>query len=259
MADDWFPKTGEVMFETTLRDWLAGLMEATGGFVVSGLTVPASSVNLNLSVASGVAYVGGYRLEADAEVIALSGTNTHYIYLQYSIDGSNNITGHALTSNTTGVTPARSVLICTAVTNGSAITSTTDRRKVGFNVNQGYQLQSITTATIDATSGTVQSVINVTESGMLFKLLFSDNASTANMTVSIQVDGDTPFTEQIMASGSFTGNLINRFSELGTAGAGQQRLDLNLPYRQSLVITVEVTSTGTGNLQVFVLRGKAVA
>lgn len=248
MADDWFPQTGQQMYETVLRDWLKGLMEASGAFIASGLTVPSSSVNLNLSVAAGVAYIDGYRLEADAEVIALPGSQTSYVYLVYSVDGFGNVTGHALTSNTTGVTPSRGVLICTAVTSVGAITSTVDRRKVGFNVSQGYQPQAITTATIDLTSATVQSVLSVTEAGILHSLVFADLGSVATARLKITVDGSTEFSEIVMQSGGLAG--VTAFGN---------PLPLNVPYRVSLSISVEVTGAGSGTLTVQVLRSKAVS
>jgi hypothetical protein len=246
MADDWFPQTGQQMYETILRDWLAGIMSGSGAFVASGLTVPSSSVNLNLSVAAGVAYIDGYRLEADAEVIALPASQTSYVYLVYAIDGFDNVTGHSLTSNTTGVTPAKGVLLCTAVTNGSAVTSTVDRRKVGFNVSQGYQPQAIVTQAVDMTSAVVTNIVNVTEAGLLHSIYFTDTG-TGTARLKITVDGSTEFSEIVMQSGVLAGVIV-----FGNP------LPLNLPHLVSLKIDVEVTSTGSGTLTAQVLRSTAV-
>lgn len=266
MADKAFPSVndlggGKTITEANLRDLIAGLMAASGAFVVSGFLVPASSVNLTITIPLGVCYVDGYRIEADAEAITVTASNTHYVYLQYAVDGSSNLLSHGLVSNTTGITPSRAILLCQLIADVSAITSTVDRRKVGFNVLQGYNPQSITSVSVSAGSAAVTNIINVIESGYLIEFAIDKNSLTGTpaFTLSIQVDGATAFSEQILLSGNFTGDLMQRFSEVGNNGAGNQVVRIYCYYRQSLKIDVECTVTGGGTLGVRVFRAKSAA
>lgn len=98
-------------------------------FVLSGFTVPASSTTLNLDVAAGEANIAGYRVVIDtATTVTCTASVTNYIYLKLTRDASKNVTGATFEVNTTGTAPADSILIATAVTDASTVTSTTDKR-----------------------------------------------------------------------------------------------------------------------------------
>jgi|CXWL01.1.fsa_nt_gi hypothetical protein len=98
-------------------------------YVISGLTVPASSANLDLAVALGTAMLSGYHVTVPGSTtITLPASSTSYIFLKLHKDGSSNVDKIQIEHNTTGTPPADSVLLATAVTSGSAVTSTQDRR-----------------------------------------------------------------------------------------------------------------------------------
>ena len=120
---------GITMRERSLSDNWLGLL--SDNFVVSGLLIPASSVNLNIIIPLGVAEIAGRWLSVPATTITCPASSTSYIFLKVTRDANLNVTGGWYEVNTTGTAPADCILIATAVTSGSAITSTVDRRLVG--------------------------------------------------------------------------------------------------------------------------------
>lgn len=84
---------------------------------------------LNLNVALGVYMIGGYYVSKTAtETVALNASTTNYVWLQLTVDGSNNVTGTQWVVRTSTGAPsgAASVLVNTGVTGGSTITTITD-------------------------------------------------------------------------------------------------------------------------------------
>lgn len=119
--------SGKVITEANITALVKMLLGQA--FVLTGFTVPASSVNLTLSVALGEAMIAGYRVVKDAaETVTCSPSATNHIYLKLTRDASQNVTGAVFEVNTTGVAPADSVKIATAVAGASSVTSTTDAR-----------------------------------------------------------------------------------------------------------------------------------
>lgn len=115
---------GNILAESSLATLFAALARSQN-YVLSGLTVSATYPDLEIDVASGVTLIEGYRVTSSAPLSAtLAANDTNYIYLQLTRDGSNNVTGAQLVANVTGSTPTDSVLICKAVTDATAITST---------------------------------------------------------------------------------------------------------------------------------------
>lgn len=126
MAIIVYPRPGQTI---SAGSWAALLSETHVDFVPDGLTVPASSVDLNLEVAAGRGHVSGYRVTVDAAVtLALTDSATNHIYLALTRDGLGNVSGAELVANTTGVAPADSLKLAEAVCAGGAVTGTTDRR-----------------------------------------------------------------------------------------------------------------------------------
>ncbi|MDA8212153.1 MAG: hypothetical protein M0021_09790 [Clostridia bacterium] len=119
--------SGKTITEANLIAWLKALIAQN--FVVSGFTVPASSVDLTLSIALGQACIDGRRVDIDtATTVTCTANATNHIYLKLTKDASQNVTGAVFEVNTTGVAPADSVKICTAVAGASSISSTADAR-----------------------------------------------------------------------------------------------------------------------------------
>lgn len=99
---------------------------------LTGLTVPASDADLNIDVAAGTAYIAGRHITIPAATsVTAAASNTNYVFLKLSRDGSNLVTGAVFEVNTTGTPPADSTPICTLVASGTAITSTVDKRLIG--------------------------------------------------------------------------------------------------------------------------------
>lgn len=113
---------GKTITEANLSNLIAALCGATG-FVISGFTF-GTSANLTVTAAAGQALIDGYLVSTDASLTrTLTASATNYVYLQLTRDASQNVTGVTLTHNTTGSTPADSILLGTATTSASAITA----------------------------------------------------------------------------------------------------------------------------------------
>ena len=118
---------GKVITEANLTALVKMLLGQA--FVLSGFTVPASSLDLTLSVAAGEANIAGYRVVIDsATTVSCTASATNHIYLKLTRDASQNVTGAVFEVNTTGTPPVDSVKIATAVAGASSISSTTDAR-----------------------------------------------------------------------------------------------------------------------------------
>lgn len=101
-------------------------------YSLSGLTVPGTSGSLSINVAAGTAYLAGRWVSIPGTTsVTATASLTNYVFLKLSRDGSNLATGAVFEVNTTNVAPADSTPIATLVASGSAITSTTDVRRVG--------------------------------------------------------------------------------------------------------------------------------
>lgn len=100
-------------------------------WVQSGFTVPASSVNLTLDVAAGVAFLKGYYVNIPVTVtVTCTASTTNYIWLELPTSSSK-VTDAYITVNTSGAAPStNAILLATAVAAIGSITSTIDRRKM---------------------------------------------------------------------------------------------------------------------------------
>ncbi|HEY3363964.1 MAG TPA: hypothetical protein VGK74_02775 [Symbiobacteriaceae bacterium] len=117
--------------EANATSWLKAI--AAADFVISGFLLPATSASLTIAVPLGQAMLQGYWVTIDASTnVVCTASNTNYIYLVLTLDGSSHVTTAGFTANTTGTPPANSLLIGTAVAGASSVTSTVDKRLVGF-------------------------------------------------------------------------------------------------------------------------------
>src|SRR3990167_5173689 len=62
-------------------------------FRVSGLAIPGSSANLNITIALGEAVVSGYYCEVPATQVTAFASVTNHVFLKLTRDGSNKVTG----------------------------------------------------------------------------------------------------------------------------------------------------------------------
>lgn len=106
--------------------------ELTEDFVVTGLTLPSTSVTLDISLALGTAYVSGFRVDLpNATTLSVGASTTSYAFLRLDKDGDGNVDAVAIEVNTTGTQPADSIPLAVIVSGGSTITSTQDRAPRG--------------------------------------------------------------------------------------------------------------------------------
>jgi len=86
-----------------------------GGFVVSGL-VPTAGAGLSVNISSGTAVVGVYQSLAAFVIGSLTNGTTNYLFLNENGTGTHNMTG---------VQPAATAFLGTAVTAGGVVTAVT--------------------------------------------------------------------------------------------------------------------------------------
>ena len=113
MSTTVFPESGDQITEAAWTAQNAALMIADG-YRVSGYTLSAGT-GLNANVAAGTCMLNGYYINSDAsQAVSVTASQTNYIWLNE--DGT-------LSSNTTGTNPGDELLLGTAVTDGSGVTS----------------------------------------------------------------------------------------------------------------------------------------
>lgn len=98
-------------------------------YTLTGLTVPATSGTLSISVALGTAYLEGRHITIPAATsVTATASNTNYVWLKLTRDGSNLVTGASLQVTTSSTSPADSTPIAILTAGGSTVTATTDVR-----------------------------------------------------------------------------------------------------------------------------------
>jgi len=126
MSTTVFPESGDQITEAA---WTALNRSLTIGsdYRISGFTLSAGT-GLNVNVAAGSCLVQGYSIVSDAtQAVSVTASQTNYIWL--AEDGT-------LSSNTTGTNPGDDLLLGTAVTDGSGVTSVSYETNIinGLNV-----------------------------------------------------------------------------------------------------------------------------
>lgn len=167
---------GKKLLENQWAEVIVSLQESN--FVYSGFALPASSVNLNISVPAGKALIAGRFIDIPASTtITATASQTNFVFLKMTRDGANLATGASFEVNITGTQPADSLKIGTLVASGSAITSTTDTRPMGLAV--AYRGPSAIGAGSTRThEGAVTIASNQALQGLHFYTDFTLNAST---------------------------------------------------------------------------------
>jgi hypothetical protein len=260
MANTAFPALASLP-ELSEQLFTGLLASALGDFVVSGLTVPASSVNLNLTVAAGVALLSGYRLNRDSEVVAISGAGTWYLRLAITRDATppnGNLATVGLVVSASATTPADQILLAYIVATGSAITLAADRRvlrdsggtvpaKLAPPISASVSLGSTGQTTIASASG---------ERGTLLSIGIEDAATVGSYRLRIDVDGQTGDWINVRTTSTgepFFSRLAKEVRDMtGTLRA--KVVDINVPYSASFAVVVDVTATGAATAFFSVLR-----
>lgn len=269
MPNKIFPSTndindGRTLYEQALADWIYAVVGRN--FVVSGLVVPAPPVSgLSVTFPTGVAMIQGRRVEVDSTnvVTVASGTATHYVYLQLNLDGFNNATGYSFVTNTTGVAPANSVLLATLGVTASNITSTTNRAPKGIGQVKALQPQSVVETSVNLSSTGETTLIDVSEEGELFEIVFSRSSGTGfesgTAALKFEIDNQTAVSWDAIASTVPDFWLWDKVDYAATDDryVGRKLL-IRIPYLTRLKISCNVTGTSSSVYRFRVLRGKAV-
>lgn len=124
------PYKGSYHSELQLGPSLSAL--AVANYVVSGFLVPGSSASLVLAIPLGVAMIDGRVVSISGSTnVTCTASGTNYGFLKLEKDADGFVLSAAIEVNITGVAPADSVPLFTAVTGVSTVTSTVDVRPTG--------------------------------------------------------------------------------------------------------------------------------
>jgi len=222
-------------------------VEAAGDFL------PTAGSGLTLDIASGEAIIDGYFVSSDAtDSIALSASATNYVFLTLPQDGLLNVLTPVLSANTTGASPSVPfVLLCTAVTDGSSITSITDRRVVGFTLMNTFLPKERIVVSVDATTTGNKAFVDIPSGCMIHGISFENNpgsgAPATDFSVVITVDGLTAQAQEIPVVKSGYDAQPWAYADQPRGGSSV----LMLPYkdftvRNSFKAEIKVNAAGTG-------------
>jgi len=113
MATTVFPEAGDQITEAAWTDANKTIAGADA-YRVSGYALSAGT-GLNANVSAGTCFVNGKNVVSDgAQAVAVAASDTNYVWL--AEDGT-------LSANTTGANPGDDLLLGTAITDGSGVTS----------------------------------------------------------------------------------------------------------------------------------------
>ena len=112
-------------------------------YTVSGFTMSAGS-GLAVTIAAGIARINGLHVESTATetVSSLTASDVNYIYATISRCASSEPQSWSFTKNLTGVVPTDSLLIGTATTDGSSVTSVSQVPETSAGGLTGLRVQS---------------------------------------------------------------------------------------------------------------------
>tara|TARA_R100000656_G_scaffold2519_2_gene4168 strand:- start:52 stop:765 length:714 start_codon:yes stop_codon:yes gene_type:complete len=138
MAIEVFPTANDIGGSGT---WRTGTEEnmvqtldrySTQSSILSGMTLPASAVDLDLEVAAGRAWIDGYLVRFPAaETVTITASSTVYLWIQLTGAGDSPpaVTATAWVETATLTNPGNAALVGEVTTSGSAITGTDDEMR----------------------------------------------------------------------------------------------------------------------------------
>ena len=105
-------------------------------YIISGFTISAGS-GLACNVAAGSGRLNGLYISSDATEAksSLTASQTNSIYIKLDLDSGSEPEGWSLFSNTTGGAVTNAILLGTAVTDGSSVTSVTQSTAKAYNLS----------------------------------------------------------------------------------------------------------------------------
>ena len=208
-------------------------------YIISGFTISAGS-GLACNVAAGSGRLNGLYISSDATETksSLTASSTNSIYIKLDLDSGSEPEGWSLFSNTSGGAVTNAVLLGTAVTDGSSVTSvtnvvtskpynlsTSNTELIPFNVLGDQSLQNIgsgTSGDVLYSNGTNWTKLAKGSDGQYLKLVSGvpawttledqkgtvtvqhfNVAGTTNNTYQNCLNGDPTFTVATRANGKF--------------------------------------------------------
>lgn len=121
--------------------------ELFGDITITGM-LPATSATLTSDISAGTSYVSGYRVVTSATSKTYTASKDTWVYID-----KNGAFQYIEVANGAAepTTPANSLKLATVVTDGTAITSVTDRRTTTFSVTspEDYYISGMTTESAD--------------------------------------------------------------------------------------------------------------
>lgn len=118
---------GKIGRELKLTPWRLGTEQ---NYVLTGFKAPLSSANLDLSIPSGTALVGGYHVTVPGSTTVTTVNGTNYLYLALTRDGLGKVNGAVFDRLSSQYDHADYCLILVLIATGGAITDTIDARRV---------------------------------------------------------------------------------------------------------------------------------
>lgn len=201
---------GKKLLENQWQEAILAITESN--YIYSGCALPASSANLNISVPACQALLNGRFVDIPGSTtITATASTTNHVYLKFVRDGSSLATGAKFEVNTTGTAPADSVKIGQMVASGSAITSTTDQRRMGMPAPYRGPW-AVGSGSTRSHEGAVTISSNQTLSGIHF---YSDFTLNSGVTVTVPAGKKRLV---IIATGTITIN--GTIAASGAGGAG---------------------------------------
>ena len=132
---------GANILEQQMCKWFRSLVGQN--FVLTGFTMPASDVDLTISVAAGTAVIDGHHVEiTTATNVLLTANDTNYIWLTVEKDVGGNVDNAIIQATLTGSNPGDSVGLGVAITASASTTSITDTRYLAGVVNHTHTSNS---------------------------------------------------------------------------------------------------------------------
>jgi len=165
-------------------------------YVKSGFAL-TSGTGLSVNIATGLARLKGLFINnsTSSSKDSLTASNTNYIYITLARDSNSEAESWSFTSNTTGSTPTDSLFIGTAITSGSAVTSTsiTARETSPINLTTTpTPLNTIDEATLKVSNAPTNGFYLQAQSGASSGLTWaSDRFGTGSDGAKTTTDGET--------------------------------------------------------------------
>jgi hypothetical protein len=104
--------------------------ESFNDYTISGM-LPATSASLTSDISAGVSYVNGYRIDLAATSHTYTASKDTYVYIN---EGGYYLYSEVANGAAAPSTPANSLLLAVAITNGTAISSVTDSRTLSIQI-----------------------------------------------------------------------------------------------------------------------------